>query len=105
MPYHIHTMTSSLEEATRIAKGAIEQDHAVSAHIDEVKSLYPWNGELKQETEWRLELLCADRARHALTSYIVGEHSYDLPPILETEVKAGTFQYGAWVDSHGKPST
>ncbi|NBU01747.1 MAG: divalent-cation tolerance protein CutA [Betaproteobacteria bacterium] len=50
----LHTSVGSEADALALAKMALEAKRAACVQIDTIQSLYPWDGSIQHETEWRI---------------------------------------------------
>jgi periplasmic divalent cation tolerance protein len=90
---------SSLAEARRIARSAVESRLAACANLlpGQVDSIYCWKGRIEQARE-RLLLMKTTRAKFpALREAILRLHSYDVPEIIALPIAAGLPAYLDWV--------
>lgn len=97
MPIIVHTTCASQDEASTIARAAVERRLCACAHIDEIESVYTWKGEVCSASEWRISLKTADDRFDAVAELIRGLHSYELPAIYATPLAQITPDYAAWV--------
>jgi periplasmic divalent cation tolerance protein len=81
----IVTSTTANEDAARaLASGVIEAKLGACAQIvGPITSVYPWEGEMQTEQEWRGE--------------IKTNHSYDVPEIIATPITGGSTEYLSWL--------
>ena len=95
----VTSTTDSEAAATRLATGAIEARLGACAQIvGPVTSVYRWEGAVKTETEWRVEIKAAARGAAALTEFLQVEHGYENPEIIVTPIEGGVAQYLTWLD-------
>lgn len=95
----IYVTASSLGEAESIGRSLCEKRLAACVNIiPHVRSLFWWEGRLCTENEVAL----IAKTRSELVPQIIEEtkriHSYQVPVILEFEVKAGNSDFFKWVD-------
>ncbi len=97
------TTTDSKEMAEKIATTVIERQLAACVQISNCLSMYRWQGEV-EKTE---EFLCVMKSRMDLfpdlESAIRSVHSYEVPEIIATEIKAGSNDYLAWLEQEIRP--
>ncbi|TYO90733.1 divalent-cation tolerance protein CutA [Oceanicella actignis] len=98
----VETTASSRDEAERIARLCVERGLAACANIDEVRSIYRWQGEMQEETEFRILLKTARESLDALSALIRANHSYEEPAILALEVRGGSPSFLAWVKENSR---
>lgn len=77
---------------------------AGSHHIERVRSIYPWRGEVYDVTEARV----AFRTRTALVPAIVertrAEHPYEVPGVVAVPIVAANPDYAQWIRDHTRAS-
>lgn len=91
------TTTETKEEARTIARAAVEAGLAACVHMEEITSLYMWDGKVNEGREVRLTMKTAAEAYPALEALIQRLHSYDLPAVYAFEVVKGCPAYMEWV--------
>ncbi|MEH0069555.1 divalent-cation tolerance protein CutA [Pannonibacter sp. Pt2-lr] len=91
------TTTEAKEEARTIARAAVEAGLAACVHMEEITSLYMWDGKVNEGGEVRLTMKTAAEAYPALEALIQRLHSYDLPAVYAFEVVKGSPAYMEWV--------
>ena len=91
------TTTETKEEAQAIARAAVEVKLAACVHMEEITSLYMWDGKVHEGGEVRLTMKTAADAYPALETLIQRLHSYDLPAVYAFEVVKGSAAYLEWV--------
>lgn len=60
-------------------------------------SVYTWEGEAQEATEWLLLAKTTAERFPALTEHVVAQHLYDVPEVLAVPVAHALGAYGAWV--------
>lgn len=100
-PSHvIVTSTTDSETAAReLATAAVEAKLAACAQIvGPITSVFVWEGEVRTEREWRLELKTAADRVAALVELVEAQHSYDVPEIVVSSITGGSRAYLKWID-------
>ena len=91
------TTTDSKEVAEKIATSVIEQKLAACVQISNCMSMYRWQGEVERAEEF----VCVMKSRldlyPELERAIRSVHTYEVPEILATEIKAGGIDYLTWL--------
>ena len=94
------TTTTSIEEASRIARVLVRERLAACANIiPRISSVYRWDGEVQEEEETMLVIKTTATQLDALEARVVELHSYDVPELLAIPVVGGHQPYITWVDS------
>ena len=90
------------EEARDIARRLVETGLAAGAQILPIDSIYRWQGDIVEDSEW-LMLVKTRRDRFQAIESIVNEmHSYEVPPVLMIEMDDASHPYLAWIDGNVK---
>ena len=77
------TTTTSIEEASRIARVLVRERLAACANIiPRISSVYRWDGEVQEEEETMLVIKTTATQLDALEARVVELHSYDVPELL-----------------------
>jgi periplasmic divalent cation tolerance protein len=93
----VSTACGAQEEAARIARALVDARLAACVQILPIRSVYRWQGEVRDEPEWLL-LIKARRADWpSLESAIRAAHSYQTPEILALDAAAGHAPYLDWI--------
>lgn len=93
------TTLPSREDAIALASSLVESHLAACAQIDAIESLYLWQGELRQEPEWRLTLKTTRGRYEAIEAAILARHPYELPAIHALELDRASTAYREWITS------
>ncbi|HVW41953.1 MAG TPA: divalent-cation tolerance protein CutA [Amycolatopsis sp.] len=102
MPDHvIVTTTTDSEEAARsLAARAVEARLGACAQIvGPITSVYRWEGEVRTDPEWRVEVKTAADRVEPLVRLLQERHGYDVPEIIATPIEGGSAEYLAWLVS------
>jgi len=86
------------EEAARLARVLVEERLAACGNVlPGLRSIYRWEGKVREEGE-ALLLLKTTRARFAaLRDRLLALHPYEVPEVLALPVEAGAERYLGWV--------
>lgn len=95
----IVTSTTDSETAAReLAAKAIEERLGACAQVvGPVTSVYRWDGEVRTDREWRVEIKTTAGRVPALTERIGRLHGYDLPEVIATPIVGGSAAYLSWL--------
>ncbi|MFJ7213911.1 divalent-cation tolerance protein CutA [Amycolatopsis sp. NPDC098790] len=93
------TSTTDSETAARdLAAKVIEERLGACAQVvGPVTSVYRWDGDIRTDQEWRVEIKTTAGRVPALTERIGQLHSYDLPEIIATPIVGGSAAYLSWL--------
>jgi len=94
----IYVTAPSRQEAEQIAKTVVTEKLAACANIlDNVTSIFHWEGTLCHENEAVLILKTSAERVEALTERIKQLHSYDCPCIVTLPIESGNPDFLKWV--------
>ena len=87
----------SQEVGRELAAKAVSSSQAACANLlGPLHSLYEWEGEVREETEWLLLLKTAPERAEALSSDLEEWHPYECPAILRLDAESNP-AFAAWV--------
>jgi periplasmic divalent cation tolerance protein len=90
------TTVATRAQAQALAQTVVAQGLAACAQIEAIDSIYHWQGQLRQEPEFRISFKTLPAHRAALEAAIKAAHPYDLPQMVVLLAQAGD-DYAAWV--------
>ena len=94
----VTSTTDSETAAQELAAQVIEERLGACAQVvGPVTSVYRWEGEVRTDREWRVEIKTTAARVAALTERIRQLHAYDLPEVVATPIEGGSADYLAWV--------
>ena len=88
------------EEARDIARRLVEAGLAAGAQILPIDSIYRWQGDTVEDSEWLMLVKTRCDRFQAIGSVVNEMHSYDVPPVLMIEMDDASRPYLAWVDEN-----
>ena len=94
----VWTNCGSAGEAVRLGRSLVEARLAACANVEPIRSIYRWEGELREEEEHRLLVKMRRNGAEAAAALLQREHSYDLPAVL-IEAALVTDAYADWVEA------
>lgn len=92
------TTVGNPADARRLARAMVEQKLAACAQIHEIESFYTWDGELRQEPEWRIVFKTRTALYPHLEETLRAQHPYELPAILAVRADHVSTEYAGWID-------
>lgn len=94
----VHISVPEAESARAIATELVRRQLAACVQIlGPMASIYTWQGEPQQATEWLLLVKSTADRFEELTETVVAHHRYDTPEIVAVPVSHSLAAYGAWV--------
>ncbi|MFJ1708784.1 divalent-cation tolerance protein CutA [Kitasatospora sp. NPDC088346] len=92
------TTTYDDEAKARALAGAVVRERlAACAQVYPVRSVFRWDGEVRDCAEWRVDFKTRAELFERLAAFIGGRHGYDVPEVVAVPVAAGSADYLAWV--------
>lgn len=88
----------SAEKAAEIARALVEERLAACASVvPSVRSVYRWEGEVKDDAEALLVVKTARDRFEALRARVLTLHPYEVPEVIALPVEAGHVPYLDWI--------
>jgi periplasmic divalent cation tolerance protein len=98
--YQVTTTTATRDEATGLARSAVERRHAACAQVSgPIVSIYRWEGRVETSDEWRCVFKTSAAAHSDLTTFLRDAHSYAVPEIVSAVIDGGDPDYLRWIDT------
>lgn len=95
----IYITTGSIKEAMAIGNELVTSKLAACANIiDNMRSIYHWDGKLQNDTEAILIVKTTEARVPELIEKVKSMHSYDCPCIVSLPVMDGNKSFLAWVE-------
>ena len=95
----IYITTGSLKEAMTIGNALVTSKLAACANIiDNMRSIYHWEGKLQNDTETILIVKTTEARVAELIEKVKSMHSYDCPCIISLPVVNGNSAFLEWVE-------
>ena len=94
----VYVTASDRDEATRIGRALVADRLAACANvIDGVRSLYRWEGEVRDDPEAVVILKSRTELMEALVGRVKELHSYDVPCVVSWPILDGNAEYLNWL--------
>ena len=88
----------SAEQAAALARALVEARLAACGNVvPGLRSIYRWEGQVRDEPEALLVLKTTRDRLEALRERVLALHPYDVPEVLALPVEAGSAAYLAWL--------
>ena len=89
---------SDISEAKSCAKELVKQNLAGCVNvINDVTSIYQWEGELKEDSECLLVIKTTHVNYENVESFLKAHHSYEIPEIIAVPITQGSEDYLNWL--------
>lgn len=96
----VTTTSDSRERLVQIARQLVQERLAACCQIiGPHTSIYRWEGETEEATEWMCLIKTATHRYAAVEQTIRERHSYQTPEIIVTPITAGSEDYLNWMTS------
>lgn len=85
--------------ATKIAETLLQQKLVACVNIiNNVSSMYHWQGKIVTDTEWLL-VMKTDKLRvERLQAAVLAIHNYEIPEFITLNIEQGHSEYFKWID-------
>lgn len=98
----ISTCCDSRSEADDIARFGVEQGLAACAHVEEIRSIYRWQGEVCDASEWKVSFKSVEGNFDKIATLIRSHHSYDEPAIYAVPILRTSGSCGRWIKAESR---
>jgi len=98
----VYFTAGTIEEAKKISKYLIKKKLVACANIFPIESMYPWEGNIKEDYEVVVLLKTKDENYSLIEKSIKQNHSYKNPAIYSWTVDKISSDYLNWVNKNIK---
>ena len=88
---------SSIDEANKISKLAIESKIAACDNIFPINSMYSWHEKIENNDEYLVIYKTTDKKIKQLRQFLEENHSYEIPEIIDFELNHTNSKYLDWI--------
>ena len=93
-----------VETASQLARTLVAERLAACVNVvPAIRSIYRWEGSVKDDAESLLVVKTRADRGEALAARVAELHPYDLPEVLELAVTGGSAAYLRWVGTESAP--
>ncbi|MCX6757821.1 MAG: divalent-cation tolerance protein CutA [Candidatus Nomurabacteria bacterium] len=93
----VYTTCSTSDEAESLSKLILENKMAACVDYWPIKSIYHWEGKLKEESEIMMIITTFESKLEAMNDLISKNHSYSVPLIAGIDVRRINRAYREWM--------
>ncbi|MBN2466514.1 MAG: divalent-cation tolerance protein CutA [Deltaproteobacteria bacterium] len=98
----IFTTCGTQDDAGNLARLLVERHLAACVQMTPVTSVYEWEGKINKDQEVLLLIKAKKLLYHEIEEFIVQNHRYDIPEIIEVPIENGLAKYLGWIDEVSK---
>ena len=99
------TTVATSEDASRLARGAVEAHLAACVQVDgPVASHYRWGGKVESAQEYRLMFKFLPELAAELESWVLARHPYDTPEWVVVRAEHVSEKYLSWARGTSTPA-
>ena len=100
-PVLIYSATDTREEARTIGNQLVKSKLAACVNIiPNVESIYNWQNELHQDSEFLLMIKTDAKFKNDIQNMFEKTHSYDLPELIMIPIQDGSVEYLKWMQEN-----
>jgi periplasmic divalent cation tolerance protein len=103
-PITVTTTIDDREIACRMARDLLGRGLVACVQISQIESLYVWEGQVRQEPEYRLLFKTTAENYAQVERGIRDHHTYDLPAIYGIAIEEIYAPYAQWIAESCQPS-
>lgn len=91
------TTVATQGEAGKLARQLVEQQLAACVQMMPINSVYTWEGAIQQDAEVLLLIKTSSQRYAEVESFLLANHSYSVPEILQLPIEQGSAAYLQWL--------
>ena len=96
----LYLTASGREEAMAISRAVVEERLAACANVlGESRSIYWWEGKVRDEPETAFVLKTREELVDHLVARVKELHSYSCPCVVALPIQGGNEEYLAWIEA------
>jgi len=100
----LYVTAASRDEALVLGRALVEARLAACANVqDGMRSVYRWQGELREDAEAVLILKTRTDLAEAATARLRQLHSYECPCVVRLPIEGGNPDFLAWIAAETEP--
>lgn len=93
----IYTTFPNLKEARRLGRMIIKNRLAACVNFWSIGSIYRWKKKIETTKEAAMIIKTREGNFRRVEKFILENHSYDLPPVIEIDVDMVNEKYARWI--------
>ena len=96
------TTFETADGAREMADSILKQKLGACCSIEEVESIYNWEGGIETSEEFQLTIKTVESHYAKLEKLILKNHSYETPQIISLPIIGGSDDYLKWIEEETK---
>ena len=93
----IYSTLKNKKEAEQIGEGLVRKKLAACCNLFPIESIYSWRGKIVKDKEFAMFIKTKKENFKKVEKFILKNHSYDTPCILEIPITRVTAKYLKWL--------
>jgi len=93
------TTTENEQDAEDLAEKILENRLAACIQVQQIKSYYSWKGSIRNDPECLLLIKTRADLFEKLEKFILSNHKYETPEIIQIPITNGFTGYLNWIDA------
>ena len=95
----VRTTLGSRDAADTLARHLVNAGLAACVHIQEIRSVYRWQGKVEEQGEWLVEARALESRAVAVREAMLADHPYEVPLVETLTVTGISKEYLDWARS------
>ncbi|NMM07205.1 divalent-cation tolerance protein CutA [Polaromonas sp.] len=95
----VQTALASEAQAEALARLIVGARLGACVQLQPIRSFYRWQNEVRDESEFLLQIKTRQACYPALEAFIRAHHSYETPEIVQLPITAGSADYLQWLQA------
>ena len=95
----VQTALASEAQAEALARLIVGARLGACVQLQPIRSFYRWQNEVRDESEFLLQIKTRQACYPALEAFICAHHSYETPEIVQLPIVAGSADYLQWLQA------
>ncbi|HUR26194.1 MAG TPA: divalent-cation tolerance protein CutA [Candidatus Thermoplasmatota archaeon] len=92
----VRTTLGTRDAADALARHLVNAGLAACVHVQEVRSVYRWQGKVEEQREWLVEARALESRAVAVREAMLVDHPYELPVVETLTVTGISKEYRDW---------
>ncbi len=93
----LSTTVGTEADAAALATALVERRLAACVHLQSIRSVYAWQGQVQQDAEWALRIKLAPHQLARAVTWLRAHHPYQTPELLWQRCDGAGEDYSRWV--------